>query len=259
MKTILITGASRGIGLQLAHRYAAPNVHLILIARSEQSLIDVAMRCKQLGAQVSYAPIDILDAVALNAFILEMDSQMPIDLVIANAGVSATLQPKWQQENSSDSARVFQTNIQGTLNTINPLIPNMIARKSGQIAIMSSLAAYRGLPQSPSYCASKGALLIYGQSLRSWLSRFHIKVNVICPGYVKTDMSDRLTGPKPFLISSERAAYLIQKGLQKNTACIAFPWPLHVLTTFAKFIPARVLDALLNQFESYAHEDKTVY
>ena len=131
-----------------------------------------------------------------------------------------------------------------------------MARKSGQIALMSSLAGWRGMPQSPSYCASKAAVLMYGQSLRSWLARYHIKVTVISPGYIKTDMSDRLIGPKPFLISAEKAARLIQQGLIKNKACVAFPWQLRVLTTLAKILPSRLVDAILNQFESYALADK---
>lgn len=255
MKTILITGANRGIGLQLALSYAAPDVNLILIARNETTLKETVLQCQRRGATTFYAAIDVRDALPLKTFILEMDKKNPVDLIIANAGVSATLQPNWQQESIHDTDRVFQTNVNGTMNTINPLIHSMISRKTGQIAIMSSLAAWRGMPQSPSYSSSKAAILVYGQSLRSWLARYHIKANVICPGYIKTDMSNRLNGPKPFLVSSEKAAHLIQHGLRKNKACIAFPWPLRLLTTLSTRLPARMVDGILNQFESYAHEE----
>lgn len=252
-KTILITGASRGIGKQLALRYAAADVHLILVARQHEELSQVALRCEQLGATATYRAIDIKNAISIKAFIIETDNATPIDLIIANAGVSSTLQPHWQQETEEDIEHVFAINWQGTLNTISPLIDRMIARKKGQIAMVSSLAALRGLPQSPSYCASKAALLVYGQSLRAWLGRYNVRVNVICPGYIKTDMSDCLTGPKPFLISSERAAKIIQQGLTKNKACIAFPWALYRLMKLANILPDQWVNAIANRFESYRH------
>lgn len=253
-RTILITGASRGIGQQLALRYANPHTHLILVARDHDRLNAVASSCQQLGAESITAYIDVRDAVKLKQFILEIDQVTPIDLVIANAGIASTLQPGWQGEQEDAIHQVFTSNIQGTINTIHPLISRMISRKKGQIVLMSSLAGLRGLPQSPSYCASKAAIHIYGQSLRAWLSRYHIKVNVISPGYIKTEMSDRLTGPKPFLISSEKAARIIQKGLIKNKAHIAFPWPLWLLTSLARVFPENFINMILNQFESCAED-----
>ena len=95
---------------------------------------------------------------------------------------------------------------------------------------------------------------MYGQSLRAWLSRYHVKVNVVCPGYIKTNMSDRLIGPKPFLITSEKAVQIIQKGLVKNKACIAFPWQLNMVTRLATILPATLVDTVLNRFESYVSE-----
>ncbi len=251
-RTILITGASRGIGQQLALHYAKPNTNLILIARNLERLTEVAESCTCLGASTVTACIDVTDTVSLKKFIIDIDDKLPIDLVIANAGVTSTLQPGWREEKETDSHLALACNIQGSINTVNPLIPKMMARQKGQIALMSSLAGLRGLPQSPSYCASKAAIHIYGQSLRAWLSRYQVKVNVIYPGYIKTDMSDCLTGPKPFLISSEKSARIIQKGLLKNKANIIFPWQLNLLTQFARILPEKPINAILNLFESYA-------
>jgi short-subunit dehydrogenase len=250
-QTILITGASRGIGKQLAFRYAAEHVHLILLARNGENLSEVAQHCQDLGANTIHKAIDVTDSISLKKFILETDDKLPIDLVIANAGVSSTLQSNWRQETEENIQNVLAINLQGTMNTINPLIHRMISRQKGQIALMSSLAGLRGLPQSPSYCASKAALYIYGQSLRAWLSRYNIKVNVICPGYVKTDMSDRLSGPKHFLVSSEKAVKIIDRGLRKNKACIAFPWQLNWLTRLSSVLPSRPINFILNHYESY--------
>lgn len=249
-KTILITGASRGIGEKLALCYATPNVNLILIAKNHEKLCSVSKACRAQGANVLVVCLDIQDAVKLKQYLLDIDQSMPIDLVIANAGVASTLQPNWQPEMEEDINRTFAINLQGTLNTINPLINRMITRKHGQIAIMSSLAGLRGLPQSPSYSASKAAIAVYGQALRAWLARYHIQVNVIYPGYVKSDMSDALSGLKPFLISSERAAQIIQKGLSKNKPSISFPWQLNYLTRLARILPSNFIDKILNRFES---------
>ncbi|KTD41700.1 polysaccharide biosynthesis dehydrogenase/reductase [Legionella parisiensis] len=250
-RTILVTGASRGIGEQLAKQYAAPDINLVLIARDLNKLNNIAQICQAQGANTIYASIDVQNGAHLKKFIVDIDNKMPIDLVIANAGVSSTLQPNWQPEKEEDINQIFAVNLQGTMNTIIPLIPRMIARRQGQIAMVSSIAGLRGLPQSPSYCASKAALHIYGQSLRAWLTRYQIRVNVICPGYVQTEMSARLSGLKPFLMSSEEAAKKIQKGLIKNKASIIFPWPLHMLIKLAYLLPSRPVDAILNRFESY--------
>jgi short-subunit dehydrogenase len=250
-QTILITGASRGIGKQLALRYAAEHINLILIARNRDQLLEVAQHCQDLGANTIYKVIDVTDSCPLKNFILEIDEELPIDLVIANAGVSSTLQSNWRQETDENIQNVLAINLQGTMNTINPLIHRMISRQKGQIALMSSLAGLRGLPQSPSYCASKAALYIYGQSLRAWLNRYNIKVNVICPGYVKTDMSDRLSGPKHFLVSSEKAVRIIEQGLRRDKACIAFPWQLNWLTRLSSILPSKPVNFILNRYESY--------
>ncbi|WP_412755729.1 SDR family NAD(P)-dependent oxidoreductase [Legionella anisa] len=165
-KTILITGASRGIGEQLAILYAAPNINLILVARDLNTLDNVSRRCQEQGANTIYESIDVQNATQLKKFIIEVDNKMPIDLVIANAGISSTLQPNWQPEKEEHINQVFAINLQGTMNTVTPLIPRMIERKKGQIAMMSSIAGLRGLPQSPSYCASKAALHIYPNNFK---------------------------------------------------------------------------------------------
>jgi short-subunit dehydrogenase len=251
-KNILITGASRGIGEQLALAYAQEDVHLILLARDGDKLAEVAQRCLDKKATVLTQCIDIADEFSLKSFITKIDEHYPIDLVIANAGVSCTLREGWQSEDDVQRERLLSVNVKGCLATINPLIERMITRKSGQIALVSSLAALRGLPQSPSYCASKAYVHIYAQSLRAWLKRYNIRVSVICPGYVDTDMSRKLTGPKPLLLSSDKAAQLIKKGLSQNKACIAFPRSLYWLTRMSSLLPTALVNYILNRYESYA-------
>jgi short-subunit dehydrogenase len=131
----------------------------------------------------------------------------------------------------------------------------MQRRKSGQIGIVSSLAAYRGMPITPSYCASKAAVKSYGEALRGWLVNDNIKVSVICPGFVESELSAKFHGDKPMMISTEKAAHIIIKGLNKNKANISFPFPLNLGMWFLAVLPAPISDWLMNTF-SYGAKRK---
>ena len=250
-KTILITGASQGIGAALALLYAEEKVNLILIARNQQRLEEIKNKCLERGAFTLIQSIDVREKAQLEAFLKDMDTQMPIDIVIANAGVSNSLKPAWQAEDRLESTFVWDTNLFGVLNTVEPLIANMIKRESGQIALMGSIAGLRGLPQSPVYSASKAAIHSYGQALRAWLKRYRMQVSVICPGFVKTAMSDQLKGVKPGMISAEKAALIIKTQLEKNKGLIAFPKRLYYLAKLANCLPESIVDAILNRFQTH--------
>ena len=133
--------------------------------------------------------------------------------------------------------KVIETNVFGVFNTIQPLLEPMMARRKGQLAIVSSIAAFVPLPDSPSYCASKSAVLAYGLSLRSVLKPYGVRVSVICPGYVATSMMARESGPKPFVLKPERAADLIAAGLARNQSVIAFPRTFALATRLHGILP----------------------
>lgn len=236
-RTILITGASRGLGAELALAYAAPGVHLALVARDEARLAAIAERCREKQASVSLACLDVTDPAALRGWIDEFDRRHPLDLVIANAGVSSTLSGRNGMENWDTIRRVFDTNLYGALATIHPAIENMRRRGRGQVALMSSLGAYVGMPISPAYNASKAALKIYGEGLRGLLAPQGVGVTVICPGFVRSAMSDGYPGPRPFLVGADKAAARIRKGLARNRARIAFPFPLSLGVWFLSVLP----------------------
>ncbi len=224
-KTILITGASSGIGAALAAAYAAQGITLILTARNEARLNAVADACRAKGATVFTECVDVREKVALAHYIESMDAQHPIDLAIANAGISA-----------QDPEEVFAVNLHGVLNTIHPLVPRMVARGHGQIAIMSSLAGIRALPSAPAYSASKAAVRFYGDALRGELKDSGVHVSVICPGWIVTPLTDKNDFPMPLLMSAERAASIIIHSLALKKARIAFPHRL--------YFALRILDAL---------------
>ena len=121
---------------------------------------------------------------------------------------------------------------------VHAVLPAMRQRGSGQIALISSLAGYFGLPVTPSYCASKAGLKAYGEALRGWLGPEGVRVNVIMPGYVASPMCEAMPGPKPFVWLPERAARAIRRGLEKDKARISFPFPLNLGTWFLAALPA---------------------
>jgi short-subunit dehydrogenase len=241
-KSILITGASSGIGATLAEGYAAHGVTLILTARNNQRLEEVAERCRTRGANVKIGIVDVTDKAGLANFIARMDDETPIDLVIANAGISSG---SFAGTESLEAAeKVFAVNLGGVINTIHPLVPRMSARGRGHIAIMSSLAGICALPGAPAYSASKAAVRVYGDALRGMLKPHHVHVSVICPGWITTPLTDKNNFPMPFIMPVERAVHIIMRNLQKKKARIAFPLTLYFLLRIFATLPVSLSDFL---------------
>ena len=241
-RNILITGASDGIGAAMALRLSKADHRLFLLARNQQKLSDVAEQCEQSGAEAIIHQADVAQKTELQNLIQKIDSEHPIDLVICNAGITNSVGRKGEAESWNEITNVIDTNLYGVLATINPLIERLQKRKSGHIAIVSSLAAFYGMPVSPIYCASKSALKGYGEALRGWLQHDNIKVTMIYPGFVKSDLSDQFNTQKPFMISTEKAADIIVKGIEKNKASISFPLLLTFGIRLLNILPSRMAD-----------------
>ena len=225
MKTfssIVLTGASSGIGEALALDYAGPGVALALTGRDAERLGTVAAACRAKGAIVVAETIDVTDRERLLPWLTAFDQAHPVDLVLANAGISI------DKDNSSlDDFSIIRkpldVNINGVLNTVEPLLPRMMARKRGQIGIVSSLAGFIGLPYSASYNASKAAVRVWGESIRYVLKKDGIGVSVICPGFVVSRITADAPFPMPFMMTASRASSIIRRGLAANKPRIAFP------------------------------------
>ncbi len=243
--SVLITGASSGIGRALALLYARPGVHLFLSGRDAARLAETHAACAARGAEVLAETVDVADRIAMNVWIERADRIAPLDLAVANAGVSAGT--GGSGENEDQTRALFAVNIDGVVNTVWPAIRAMRPRRRGQIAVVSSLAGYRGLPGAPAYGASKAAVKAWGEGLRGWLAGEGIAVNVVCPGFVTTRMTAKNQFPMPFLMDADRAATIIADGLARDKARIAFPWPTAFLTWLFAALPPAWTDPLLSR------------
>lgn len=226
MKTrnILITGASSGIGEALAIYYAKSGAkNLFLCGRNQERLKNVAKKCRALGSKVEEKVLDVTDRQAMENWIEKADQTAPLELVFANAGVSTGF------ETPENIYATFETNIFGVLNTVTPALEIFRYRRDRYkriIAITASIAGYHGLAACPSYSATKACVKAYGEALRASFQKEGIQINVICPGFVRSRITDKNTCPMPFLMEADKAAAIIAKGIEKNTGLIAFPLPM---------------------------------
>lgn len=241
--SIVITGASSGLGAALSLYYAAPGITLHLQGRNTERLEETASACRNRGATVFSQTGDVTDAQAMQEWLEHANAQSPIDLVIANAGISAGTGGKG--ESAAQVRKIFATNIDGVINTIQPLIPAMIARNTGQIAIISSLAGICPLPSCPAYSASKASVRYYGEALRGWIGKRGVTVSVACPGYIQTPMTAINRFPMPFLMDADKAARIIAHGLAKKRGRIAFPLGLYLPLWLISCLTTRISGPLL--------------
>lgn len=241
-KNVIITGASSGIGKAMSLYHAKMGDNIFLFGRNKKNLEEIVESCKRISGQAECFVADITDEILMKKLILEIDILHPVDLIYANAGISAGTSSGL--ESDKQTRLIFATNVGGVINTISPIIPRMKVRHSGQIVIMSSISAMRGLPSAPSYSASKAAVLYYGEALRGLLLQDNVRVSVVCPGYIKTPMTDANKFYMPFLMSTEKAVLKIAKGLQKNKAFICFPLFFYYVTKFASLLPNSITDPI---------------
>jgi short-subunit dehydrogenase len=236
LRHILITGASSGIGAELARHYARPEVRFDLGGRDLNRLEQVAATCRARGAAVVCGALDVTDRTAMREWILAGDAEAPLDLVVANAGIGAD--EGFGRGSDALARPVFAVNIDGVLNTVYPAMERMVERGRGQIAFMSSLAGYRGFPDAPAYSASKAAVKALAEAWRGALARRGIRVSVICPGFIETPMTARNKFRMPFLMTAERAAAIIAAGLARDRARISFPWAMTLGSWLVAAVPA---------------------
>jgi short-subunit dehydrogenase len=239
-RSILITGATSGIGAALAREYAGPEVRLALSGRNPERLEAIAAEARSVGATVHTAILDVTDAESTAAWVAAVDDAAPLELAIANAGISGGTFGGGESVAQADA--IFATNIGGVVNTLHPASERMAARGSGQIAIISSLAGFRGIPGAPAYSASKAAARAWGDAMRGRLKPHGVTVSVVCPGFVRTPMTDVNRFRMPMLMEVDEAAGLIRRRLARGQPMIAFPWPMYLAVRVVAALPRPVGD-----------------
>lgn len=245
-KNILITGASSGIGEALAYNYAFKKVdNLFICGRNKERLEQVQKKCEELGTTTHFKILDVADIKATKNWIRSCNRKASLDLVFANAGISRGA--KRGKETPEQTYDIFNVNINGVLNTVFPAIEIFRKKGKGQIAITSSIAGYRGLPTAPAYSASKACVKAWGEALRCQLTKENIEVSIICPGFVKSRITDQNTCKMPFFMEAEKAATIISKRLEKNIGLITFPWPMRIAISIIAALPNFMTDYILSK------------
>jgi len=254
-RTYALTGASSGIGAALAAELAAPGVRLALSGRETARLADVAEICRAKGAAVETAILDVRDRPALHAWLAATDAAGPVDVLVANAGVTAGLGPRGGREADADVRRQVEVNLLGAIDTVNGLVEAMRARRAGHIVLVASVAGIRGYPAMPTYSATKAGLIAYGDAIRGWLRPRGIAVTVVCPGFVTSPMSARHKGAKPFEVPVDKAARTIARGIARRRATIAFPLLLVLGTRLTRLMPAWMADFFMRGYMAEVERD----
>lgn len=233
----LITGASSGIGSALVARWARPGVLLSLQGRDHARLEAVADHARAAGAEVDTVLLDVRDVAAVRAWVLARDALRPVDMVVANAGIAGNP--------GVSAADIMAVNAVGKIATVEPLLPGMRARRRGHVVLVASLASFLASPTGPAYAASKVAVRRYGEGLRPRLARDGVRLSVVCPGFVDTPLTRVNRFRMPFLMDPDRAAAIIDVGLQAQRGRIAFPLPTYLLARLMGMLPAAVRDPIL--------------
>lgn len=204
--SIVISGASRGLGAAMARQLAAPGVVLHLLARDAAALAVVAEACAARGATVRLAALDVTDAPAMAAQLLAWDAAAPVTLAVANAGTSAGTGPDGAAEDHAQALRQLRVNLEGAVNLVAPLLPGMLARGGGAVLLVGSMMGLRAHPDAPAYSASKAGLWAWGEALRAAHGPRGLRVTVAAPGFFKSAMSARLAGRRVAEVSAEAMA-----------------------------------------------------
>ena len=239
----VITGASSGIGAAIAERFAAAGDTVVLMARRVEALNEVAARVTELGGRPLVIPVDVTrKADVLHAFQKVYRDLSSVDRLIINAGIG---DPTRAHNFSADQfQRVIDVNLQGPANCLEAVLPEMIKRGAGQIVGIGSLAGYRGLPGSGAYCASKAGLAVLLESLRLELRHVGVTVTLICPGFIRTPLTDKNLFSMPFLMDLDVAATRIYTAIMRKSSEYSFPWQLAWIVRLARYLPNWLYDRI---------------
>ena len=243
----VITGASSGIGQELARVLAGRGCKVGLVARRQQKLAALAEVIARAGGTAAFAVADVADRGQTNSAIRELAGKLgPVDVLVANAGVG--MPTLADPPNVADVEQMCRVNYLGMVYAVEAVLPDMLRRGRGHLAAVSSLASYKGLPGESGYCASKAAVSIYMEGLRIQLRSRGIAVTTVCPGFVRTPMTAVNDFHMPWLLEADEAARRIVTALERRRKVYNFPWQMSLLMKLTTWLPDWVVARSMQKY-----------
>jgi short-subunit dehydrogenase len=235
-KTVLITGASSGIGRALAVELARQGARVGVTARRTELLAELVSEVRNLGGTIEAQAADVSHREELQSALNQLVGQLgPVDILFANAGVG--FPSGANPQNVLGVEEMIRVNYLGAIYAMEAVLPAMLQRGSGHLVAISSLAAYKGFPGSLGYCASKSAISAYCEGLRIELRPTGVKVTTVCPGFIRTPMTDKNTNPMPFIMDADAGAKRILRAVARGTKVYNFPWIMYRMIKMTRWLP----------------------
>ena len=237
---ILITGASSGLGAELARQYASLDNTLILLARREDKLFALRHELFEKCKSVEVVVADVTKFENLQEKIKKIGT---VDMVILNAGIS--IGHSLEITPFSDFKRLYDVNLLANHAILEVLLPKFIEQKSGKIVFISSLASLISMPSAKAYSSSKRALNAYAESLRYKYKKDGLKVINILPGFIKSELTDKNDFKMPFLLSTKDGVIKIKNAIDKNKRFYAFPLRFYLIIKILNLLPQFLRDKIV--------------
>ncbi len=243
-RVVLITGAGNGIGRRLATLLSAQGARIAAIDRSAEGLKSLAEELA--GKPVACEVADVTDLNALRQAATKLEAQLgPTDLLIANAGIGK--ETSALDFKAEDVAAQINVNLIGVANSVDAVLAGMRSRRRGHLVVLSSLASYRGLPLMAGYCASKAGVSALFESLRVELEPLGLNVTIVCPGWIRTDLTTDIAVPQPYMMELDYAAGRIIEAIRRRRRRLVFPrqaaWQVRLL----RWLPSGVSDWIIRR------------
>jgi short-subunit dehydrogenase len=252
-KVVFITGASSGIGWAMAEEFARRGARVGVLARREERLRQLCESIRANGGTAEFAVADASDRAAVHAALDSLKGRLgPCDVMIANAGVGQSNTAT--DLNVTGAERVIRTNLLGPMYAFEAVLPDMLARGSGHLVGISSVAAFKGLPTAAAYCASKSGLNSFLESIRISLRSRNIAVTAICPGFVRTEMTAK-NSQMLWAMNPDAAAKKIADAIARRTKVYSFPRRMRLLMAMMRWMPDRLVARAVRGDVAQSRED----
>jgi NAD(P)-dependent dehydrogenase (short-subunit alcohol dehydrogenase family) len=243
----LVTGAGSGIGRQLCIELARQGAVIAAVDLHAGPLEALITQLKTANCAGAWAVADVTDRAALGQAVEAFTRRLgPVELLVANAGIGVAMPAV--SFRAEDVERQVSVNLIGVANSIAAVLPGMLERRRGHLVAVSSLASYRGMPLMSGYCASKAGVNALMDSLRAELRPHGIRCTTLCPGWVRTPLTESLPDPKPAMMEVEEAARRMVRAIVRRRAFCAFPFGLRLTCALFRWLPPWLGDRVIRVY-----------